>query len=104
MNKEILKYKNIASIISILVLIFSITDLPYGYYVFLRWVVTLSAIFLSWFAYNTKKTFWFVLMVLIVILFNPIVPIFLEKGTWTIIDFIVAIFFLISIFNLKASK
>jgi len=102
MDKETITYKNIASGISIIMLLLAIpTFWPYGYYVLLRWVVALSAIFLVWIAYNLKKTFWFFLMGIVAILFNPIIPIHLGKETWVIIDLIVAVFFLVSIFKIK---
>lgn len=102
MDKELIKYKNIASVISIVMLLVAIADLAYGYYTLLRWVVTASAIFLVWTAYGLKRTFWLFLMGIVAILFNPIVPIYLNKGTWVIIDFIVAVLFLVSIFKVKS--
>jgi hypothetical protein len=40
-------------------------------------------------------------MGVIAILFNPIAPVYLDKGTWVVIDLIVAALFLISIFKIK---
>jgi len=101
MNKEIIKYKNIISAISIVMLLLAIPAIwPYGYYILLRWIITASALFLVWSAHDLKKTFWVVLMGLVAILFNPIAPIHLDKETWVIIDFIVAILFLVSIFKI----
>ena len=102
MDKEIIKYKNIVSVISIIMLILAIpTFWAYGYYVLLRWVVTISAVFLLSLAYESKKTFWLFLMGMVAILFNPIIPVYLDKETWVVIDFIVAIIFLASIFKVK---
>jgi len=103
MDKKIIKYKNTASIISVVMLLLAIPAIwPYGYYTLLRWVVTATAIFLVWITYNLKKTFWLVLMGLVAVLFNPLIPIYLDKETWVIIDFIVAILFLVSIFKIKS--
>ncbi|TFB08173.1 hypothetical protein E3V08_05140 [Candidatus Atribacteria bacterium MT.SAG.1] len=102
MDKETIKYKNIASGISIIMLLLAIpTFWPYGYYILLRWAITISALFLLWLAYESKKTFWLFLMGMIAILFNPIIPIHLDKETWVIIDVIVAVIFLVSIFKIK---
>jgi len=102
MDREIIKYKNIASVISVVLLLLAIPAIwPYGYYILLRWIVTASAIFLIWIAYDLKKTFWLFLMGIVAILFNPIIPVYLDKGTWVIIDFIVAILFLVSIFKVE---
>lgn len=102
-DKEIFKYKNIASIIVIVMLLLAIPSgiWPYGYYIFLRWVVTGAALFILWITYELKKKAWPLIMGAIAILFNPIAPIYLDKGNWVVIDLIVAALFLISIFKLK---
>jgi len=103
MDKKIIKYKNIVSAISIIMLLLAIpTFWAYGYYVLLRWVVTISAVFLLLSAYESKKTLWLFLMGIIAILFNPIIPVHLDKEIWVAIDFIVAILFLVSIFRIKS--
>lgn len=101
MDKETTKCKNIASIISAVMLFVAIPDLPYGYYTLLRWIVTANAIFLVWVASKLERKFWLFSMGIVAILFNPIAPIYLDKETWVVIDFIVAIVFLVSIFKLK---
>lgn len=40
----------------------------------------------------------------IAILFNPIIPVHLTKDIWVIIDLIVAILFLVSIFKIKPKR
>ena len=97
MDKEIINNKNTASKISAVMLLIAILPLPYGYYTLLRWVVCISAIFSVWVANESRKKFWLFLMAIIALLFNPIVPIHLDKGTWVVIDFIVAILFFTSI-------
>ena len=102
MDKETITYKNIASGISIIMLLLAIpTFWPYGYYVLLRWVVALTAVFLLWLAYESKRTFWLFLMGMVAVLFNPIIPVHLDKETWVIIDLVVATLFLASIFTIK---
>ena len=105
MDKETIKYENIASGVSVIMLLLAIpTFWAYGYYVLLRWVVTISAVFLLSLAYESKKTFWLFLMGIVAILFNPIIPVHLDKETWIIIDLIAAILFLISIFKIKLKE
>lgn len=102
MDKETIKYKNIASIISIIMLLLAIPAIwPYGYYILLRWVIAASALFLVWASYELGKKFWLFLMAIVALLFNPIAPIHLDKETWVVIDFIVAMIFLVSIFKIK---
>ena len=102
MDKRTISYKNIVSGISVIILLLAIlTFWPYGYYILLRWVVAISALLLLWVAYNLDRKFWVLSMGIVTLLFNPIVPVHLDKETWVIIDIIVAILFLISIFKIK---
>lgn len=70
---------------------------PYSYYQILRWVVTIVALYSAYSAYKIKSTKWVYIMGAIAILFNPIAPIFLDKGTWQILDFITAGIFFVSL-------
>lgn len=104
MNKEIIKYKNIASIIAILMLLLAIPSgiWPYGYYVVLRWVVTGVAIFILWIPSNAKQQAWLWWSLLgVALLFNPIFPFHLDKEIWVVIDFVAVALFLVSIFKVK---
>ena len=103
MDKEAIRYKNIASGIAILMLLLAIPvgTWPYGYYVLLRWVVTGTALFVLWVAYKLEKKIWIGLMAITAILFNPIVPIHLVKEIWVAVEFLVAVLFLVSIFKIK---
>ena len=63
---------------------------PYGYYTFLRWVVTGTAVFIAWLAGVGRGRPFLWLFALIGLLFNPIIPIHLERETWVVIDIVVA--------------
>ncbi|MCP6718811.1 MAG: hypothetical protein KJI71_01085 [Patescibacteria group bacterium] len=106
MNKEVIRNKNIASGIATLMLLLAMPSgiWPYGYYVLLRWVVAGAAVFIWWVASELERKNWSWLMIGIAILFNPLIPIYLDKGVWVVIDFIVAILFLIAIFKLGESE
>jgi len=85
-------------------LVLAIPDLPYGYYRFLRWVICAGSIYHAYLSYETEKKFWIILYAIIAILFNPIIPIYLDKNIWVVIDMIVAILILISFFFIKKIK
>lgn len=103
-SKSIIKKKNIVSIALVIILLLAVLNLPYGYYTLLRWVVTAGTIFLIWVAYKLEKRVFVWIMTVIAILFNPIAPIYLAKETWVVIDFIIAITFIVSIFKIKAQN
>ena|ERR1035437_9188994 len=74
---------------------------PYGYFNILRWVVTGVALYNAYLALESKKNSWAFIMGIIVILFNPIAPIFLQKQTWVVLDLITAIVMFVSVGKLK---
>jgi hypothetical protein len=77
-------------------LLLALTDLPIGYYTFLRIVVTISAIVVLVQEHKNRISFWIISFGIIVILFNPIIPIYLNnKSIWLSIDILVAIIFIV---------
>ena len=94
---ESIKFTIIPAIIASVLLLLSFFDWPYGYYTFLRVVVTIVAIYYIYWLYSLAKlqNIWFWGLIVIGILFNPIIPIHLgDKTIWGIIDVIVAVFFI----------
>ena len=86
--KEKLPNYFILPLIIAVILFISIADLSYEFYTFMRIVVPLlSAIYLI-FAYMSNDKFSLMLIpnILIIILWNPIFPIYLDKETWIAID------------------
>jgi hypothetical protein len=76
-------------------LVMAIFPLPYGYYTFLRIVVTLAAGAAAVVSYRAAGRIQgiTVLAVIIAIAFNPIVPVFLTRELWLPIDLLAAGFF-----------
>ena len=74
-------------------LFIAIFQLPYGYYNLLRLAVTASSGISSFNAYKNKNIGTAIIFAIICLLFNPLFPIYLDKGTWFPIDIIVGIFF-----------
>ena len=103
MTKELTKYKNIITVIAIAVLLLAIPSgiWPYGYFVLLRWVITGAALYNIWVAYNLQKMGWVWIMGGIALLFNPIVPLHLDKSIWQVLDLVAASIFLVSIFKIR---
>jgi len=102
-NKDI-KFTKIPAIIASAMLFLTFLSWPYGYYTLLRIVITGIAIYYTYYLYKIVKeqNFWFWSLVTIIILFNPIFPIYLgDKSVWGIIDTIIAIFFISLIIKFK---
>jgi uncharacterized membrane protein len=91
-------------IVAVVMLFLALLDLPIGYYTLLRIVVCGTAIYLSFVAKEIKKLHWVWIMGFIGILFNPFIPIHLDKEIWTFIDIIVGFIFLIGMFIFMEKK
>jgi hypothetical protein len=89
-------------LICAVMLILGIADLPIGYYTLLRIVVTIGALLVVITEFENGLNFWVITFGLIAIIFNPIIPIYLnEKSAWMPIDIISGIIFVIKSFTLK---
>lgn len=75
------------------ILFISIADLPYGFYTVMRIVVPLLSVIYLFFAFFATDEFRLMHLpnILIVLLWNPIAPIYLDKETWVVIDLIAGI-------------
>lgn len=85
----------IPNLIAVAVLLIAWFDWPYGYYTFLRLVVTCAAAWMCWVAFSSlMKVKWLCWVFgLIVLLFNPFVLVHFDRETWRVIDVIAAIVF-----------
>lgn len=100
-----IKLKTTLTVICVIALLLAIPSIwSYGYYQFLRWLIAGTAVFIVYVASKLAKKTWIWIMAVIAILFNPIAPIYFDKGAWVVIDIIVAALFLISIFKIKVSN
>lgn len=93
------------AIISGILLVLAIpTGWPYGYYIFLRWVIFISSIALANGFYKSGLTAWVFTFGALAFLFNPIVPIHLNKSSWVAIDLVAAMLFFVSAYSIKKEK
>ena len=89
-------------IISSVMLFLAVIRLPYGYYQFLRLIITISAgLGLYVIHIQSKYQFTEVLFLIVFLLFNPIFPIHLSRSIWGPIDISVGLFFLWSGYKLR---
>lgn len=104
MDKEIIKYKNIAVVSVAILLLLALADWPYEYYIFLRWVVVVAAGLLVYTAYTLHKPAWVIIGIILFILWNPIVPVYLDRGTWSVLDIVAAVLFGTAWFAVRSSR
>lgn len=93
--------ENWCVLLAVALLLGALGEHPYGYYQLLRWVVALAAVYSAYLAHDRKDSFWTWIFVGVAVLFNPIAPFYLERGTWQILDAVTAGIFAVSIYNKK---
>ncbi len=84
-------------LIAVAMLFWALGRHAYGYYVVLRWVVCGAGIATAILASGLKKTGWLWIFVSVAVLFNPILPVHLNRDTWTLLDVAAAILILASV-------
>lgn len=81
-------------------LFLAVSELPIGYYTLLRIAVTAGAVIVVFNESKNGFNFWTIAFSLIAILFNPIVPVYLnDKSLWMPVDIICGIIFIIKAFS-----
>jgi len=111
---------NFLKIVLSIILIACLLDMPYWYYQLVRFVSMLSFLYLAYVEYEENKqkniaVVWvekqtkytpLFLYIALAILFQPFIKIALGRNIWNIVDVIVSVFLLISIFinNKKLTK
>jgi len=91
--------KNVATAISATFLFLAMFGgWPYGFFTLLRLVVVASTGYIAWIAYRSKQETWTWIFGSIAVVFNPFMPLYFGRGFWVVIDLIVGIFLVVSIF------
>lgn len=96
----------VSSLLVGILMLIAVADNPYGYYQFLRVATVILSLFIAYAIYKSdeeNKTVWF--FVAVAVLFNPLLPIYLDKSLWVVIDILVAFSVpIVTIISLKSSK
>jgi len=93
----------IPALASAVLLLVALGDHPYGYYTFLRWVVFMAACLVAWVAWESEVQPATFVFAAVAVLFNPLVPVYLDKSTWAPIDVVCAVLFALSL-SLKGKR
>ncbi|MBI4262102.1 hypothetical protein HY624_01090 [Candidatus Uhrbacteria bacterium] len=82
-------------LITALFLVGALGSWPYGYYQLLRWIVCGVGAYSAYKAYELGRTGWAWTFGVITILFNPILPFYMQRETWQVIDIVATVPFLV---------
>jgi predicted membrane protein len=93
--------KKIIKIIIALLLFLCLLDMPYGYYQFVRFVAMISFGYLAFSANEESKKNEVFIYLALAILFQPLIKFSFGRTLWNVIDVIVGVGLLLSVFNKK---
>ena len=77
---------------AVLLLIASASKYPYGFYMVLRLVITVGAVYWAWRVYKAGQRAWTWIFVTVALLLNPFLPIHMHREDWQPIDLCLGIF------------
>lgn len=82
-------------------LFIGVAHLPYGYYTLLRFAACAAFAFAAFIAYDRKNNVLPWIYGLVALVFNPIIPVHLQKEDWIVIDFVAAVLLLATMGKIK---
>ncbi len=97
-------FPNTVKLILAIALLLCLADMPYGYYQFLRVAACVGFGILAFTAFEDKKQGEGILLIVLILLFQPLEKIALGRTLWNIVDVVVAIYLLGSAFVNTSTK
>jgi len=98
------KNQNLIKIGLSFLLLVCLADMPYGYFQFVRFVSLIGFGILAYHANQNGKQAEVIVYGALALLFQPFIKISLGRTLWNIVDVIVAIGLLLSVFNPRKEK
>src|ERR1035438_872554 len=86
MNRERILEVVLTMLGAVLLLIAAAGKYPYGFYMVLRLVITVGAVYWAWRVYKAGQQFWAWIFAAIALLLNPFLPIRMQRTQWQPID------------------
>jgi len=96
--------ENIIKIFLAFLFFVCLSDMSYGFYQFVRFTAMIGFAYLAYSANEQSNKYEVFVYVALAILFQPIFKIALGRTIWNIVDFIVGIGLILSIFQNKNKK
>lgn len=96
--------KHFCIISGILLLLAIPSGWPYGFYQLLRFLIFASSIIVAWSFYKSHLPAWSFIFGSVTFLFNPLIPVYLNKSSWVPIDLISAILFFLAAYSYKRRR
>lgn len=94
----------IVRVIAAIMLVVAFGEHPYAYYQMLRWVVCGVAAYGAFMAKEKKNFPWAWVFGITAVLFNPIMPFYMQRETWQMFDLAAALMLIVSLFMFRPKK
>lgn len=92
-RRDDLEIMKVIAFIAAGALLLALIPWPYGFYTLLRIGITVASLVITILLWNAQRKVQAVLLAPVALLFNPIVPVYLDRETWMAIDVIMAVVF-----------
>jgi len=99
--KTYLSFSVIARIVGSVLLFWALSRHPYGYFTVLRWIVCAVALYSAYVSNSLKRLPWVWIFGLVAIVFNPLVPMKIDRVTWGYVDVATGVLFIVSLFIVR---
>jgi hypothetical protein len=87
-----------------ILLLLCLTDMPYGFYQFVRFISLIGFAILAYQANEKGRQTEVIIYAILALLFQPFFKVSLGRTLWNIVDVIVAIGLILSIFGMTKEK
>lgn len=85
-------------LVLIILFLLCLLNMPYGYYQAVRFVGLLGFVLLAYFSYQQNLKVGVIIYIALALLFQPFIKVALQRTIWNIVDLIVSIGLLVSLF------
>lgn len=96
-----MKIENIIKLILSILFLICLFDMPYGYFQLVRFLGMLGFLILAYVSYKNEFPILVIVYIALAVLLQPIIKIHLGRSIWNIVDVILAVFLISSIFYKK---
>ena len=91
--------KSILSVFIIILLFGCLLDMPYGYYVLVRFISMIAFAFFAYEAYKQKNQRDLIIFIVLALLFQPFEKIVLGRELWNVVDVVVAVYLIFNVID-----
>ncbi len=91
--------KLILKITLIILLSLCLLDMPYGYYVLVRFISIIAFAYFAYEAYEQKNKRDLIIFIVLALLFQPFEKIALGRELWNVVDVVVAVYLIFNVID-----